>query len=427
MTEKTIAQQIGEAFEAYKAEHTRQIEEVKKGVNDPQREEKLAKISARLDELQAQSDELAKKANRPSAGEEKAAQDAQAETKSFNDYRRSFATGPVADVSADEYTAYKNAFWNLARKGSVDRLSDVERKALQAGVDSDGGYLLPTPTVGRTVSRIWELSPIRQIANVQTISTAALEGVLDNDEASYGWVSETGARTETNTPTVGKYRLEAHEMYASPKATQTLLDDAAVDVESWLAGKVADKFARVEGAAFINGTGVGQPRGFATYTTAATADASRTWGQLEHVVTGANGDFHTTTADPLFSLIAAFKSGYLQGASWVTTREVIAKIRKFKTSTTNEYLWQPGLQLGQPSTLLGYPIVIAQDMPALSTNSLSMALGNFKEGYTIVDRQGIRTLRDPYTSKPYVIFYSTKRVGGGVVNFEAIKFIKFAA
>lgn len=425
-TEKTVAEQIAAAFEEFKTEHRRQLEEVKKGINDPLQEQKLKAITDRLDQLQAQKDEIEKKLNRPSLADDKAAADVVVETKSFNDYRRSFATGQVADISADQYKDYKSAFWKVARKGNAEMLSDVERKALQAGVDSDGGYLLPTPTVGRIVSRIFEMSPIRAIANVMTISTAALEGILDNDEASYGWVTETGTRSETNTPTVGKYRVEAHEMYAAPKATQTVLDDAAVDVEGWLAGKQADKFARVEAAAFINGTGVGQPRGFATYTTAATADATRTWGQLEHVVTGASADFHTTTADPLFTLIAAFKSGYLQGASWVTTREVIAKIRKFKTTTTNEYLWQPGLQLGQPSTLLGYPIVIAQDMPALASGSLSMALGNFKEGYQIVDRQGIRTLRDPYTSKPYVIFYSTKRVGGAVLNFEAIKFIKFS-
>jgi HK97 family phage major capsid protein len=423
---KSVADQIAAAFEEFKAEHKRQIEEVKKGINDPQREEKLQKINTRLDELQAQKDEIEKKLNRPNQGDQKAASDLAAETKSFNDYRKSFATGHVADISTEQYDGYKAAFWELARKGSVERLSDTERKALQAGVDSDGGYLLPTPTVGRVVSKVYELSPIRQIASVQNISTSALEGIIDNDEASYGWVSETGARTETNTPTVGKYRIEAFEMYAAPKATQTLLDDAAVDVEAWLAGKQADKFARVEGSAFINGTGVGQPRGFATYTTAATGDATRAWGTIEHVVTGANGAFHTTQADPLFSLIQAFKTAYLQGASWVTTREIIAAIRKFKTSTTNEYIWQPGLQMGQPSTLLGYPVVIAQDMPVLATNSLSMALGNFKEAYQIVDRQGIRTLRDPFTSKPYVIFYSTRRVGGAVVNFEAMKFIKFS-
>lgn len=433
---KEAIEGIGKRFEEFKTENNKLIA---KGVSDALAEAKLSNLSQDIDDLTGKKEDIEKrikaeadlredlerKVNKLSVSGKDGAPDLSVETKGFNDSRKSFATGQIADITVEQYLEYKAAYWQLMRKGSVDRLGDSERKALQAGVDSDGGYLLPTPTVGRVVSRVWELSPIRQIAAVQNISTAALEGVIDNDEASYGWVSETGTRSETNTPAVGKYRVEAFEMYATPKATQTLLDDAAVDVEAWLAGKQADKFARVEGAAFINGTGAGQPRGFATYTTAATADATRTWGQLEHVVTGASADFHTTTADPLFTLIAAFKSAYLQGANWVTTREVIAKIRKFKTSTTNEYLWQPGLQMGQPSTLLGYPIVIAQDMPALAANSLSMALGNFKEGYQIVDRQGIRTLRDPYTSKPYVIFYSTRRVGGAVLNFEAIKFIKF--
>lgn len=436
---KDTIDQLGRRFEEFKAANEAQIKE---GIRDAVREAKLDKLNEAITELSAKKDEFEKrlkderenreeverKLNRLRLNGKDPESDPVAETKSFNDYRRSFATGPVSDISVEEYSAYKSAFWQLVRKGNVERLSDSERKAMQAGVDSDGGYLLPAPSVGRIVTRRFDLSPIRQIANVQPISTQALEGIADTGEASYGWVAEAGTRSDTDTPTVQKYRIEAHEMYAAPKATQTLLDDAAVDVEAWLAGKVADKFARVEGAAFVTGTGVGQPRGFTTYTTAATADTSRTWGQLEHVNTGANGAFHTTQADPLFDLIAAFKPAYLQRANWVTTRAVIAAIRKFKTSTTSEYIWQPGLQMGQPERLLGYPVVIAQDMPAhTTTGALGMALGDFREGYTIVDRQGIRTLRDPYTSKPYVIFYSTARVGGGVVDFDAIKFIRFSA
>jgi HK97 family phage major capsid protein len=425
---KKIIEDQGRAWEEFKTEHTRQLSEVKKGVNDPDRESRLVKISARLDELQEQKDRIEKILNRPNLGDDKSTADLDLEVKGFNAYRKSFSPNgqSVADLSTEQYVAYKNAFWKFFRKGNMDMLDDAERKAMVAGSDADGGYLLPTPTVGRIVARVFELSPIRQIASVQTISTDAMEGMYDNDESSYGWVGETGARTTTTTPQVGKYRIECAEMYADPKATQKLIDDAAVDVEAWLAGKVADKFARVEGAAFINGTGVGQPRGFATYTTAATGDATRTWGQLEHVKSGANGDFAASNpADKLFDLIQAFKTAYLQNANWVTTREVIAKVRKFKEATTNAYMWQPGLARGTPDQLLGYPITIAQDMPALGTASLSMALGNFKEGYQIVDRIGIRTLRDPYTDKPYVHFYSTKRVGGGVLNFEAIKFISF--
>ena len=195
---------------------------------------------------------------------------------------------------------------------------------LRYAVTYTGGYLLPPAVTGRIVSKTFELSPIRQIVTVQPISVNALEGINDLDESSYGWVSEVGSRADTTTPTVGKYRIEAAEMYAAPKATQTLIDDSAVDIEMWLAMKVADKFARVEGAAFINGTGVGQPRGFATYTTAATADASRAWGTLEHVATSNSADFPSSNpGDTLFDLIAKFKSVYLQRAQWVTRREVI--------------------------------------------------------------------------------------------------------
>jgi len=216
-------------------------------------------------------------------------------------------------------------------------------------------------------------------------------------------------------------------MYAQPKVTQKLIDDAATDVEAWLAGKVADKFARVEGAAFWTGDGVGKPRGLAAYTTAATADGSRAWGTFEHVITGANGDFHTTKADPLQDLLGAFKDQYLQNASFAMRREVRTKIRKLKEATSDRYLWEPSLQAGQPDRLLGYPTRIDQYIPAITTGSLSLAFGDFREAYTIVDRIGVRTLRDPYTAKPYIRFYSTKRTGGGAINFEAVKFLKFSA
>lgn len=424
-----VIEDQGRIWEEFKAENERQITELKKGVRDPLTEEKLKKLSDQIDTLQEQKDRIEKLLSRPVMGNKDDKVDIEAETKSFNNYRKSFANTPglVSELSVEDYVAYKSAYWNMVRKGNPNALAANEQKALVAGSDSDGGYLMPTPTVGRVVQRVFELSPIRAIAGAITISADALEGIFDNDEASDGWVGETGARTETNTPVVGKYRVEAMEQYAAPKATQKLLDDAAVDIEAWLVGKVANRFARREAVAFISGTGVGQPRGFTTYTTAATADATRTWGTLEHVKSGLNGDFAASSpADCLFDLIQAFKTAHLQNANWVTLRTVIAKIRKLKEATTNAYMWQPGLQRGQPPELLGYPVVIAQDMPALATDSLSLALGDFREGYQIVDRVGIRTLRDPFTNKPYVIFYSTRRVGGAVLNFDAIKFIKFS-
>ena len=393
--------------------------------------ETLSKACDKFDEIKDAVEELQKKANRPQTdGEIKAAADLETEVKQFNimlraDFQSKGKPAP-AEVDAKGYTEYKSAFFKVMTGTPLDNLSSDERKAMSAGSDPDGGYLLPPSTVGRMVSKLYEQSTMRQLANVQTISTDKLEGIVDNNEADAGWVSELGTRPDTTTPQVGKYEIQAHEMYAMPKASQKILDDAAVNVESWLAGKVADKFARVEGAGFTTGTGVGQPRGLFSYTTAATGDDSRSWGQFEHVVTGANGAFHTTKADPLQDLLGAFKDQYLQRATWLMRREVRTAIRKMKEATSDRYLWEPSLQMGQPDRLLGYPARVDQYVPAIATGSLSLAFGDIAEAYTIVDRMGIRTLRDPFTAKPYVVFYSTKRTGGGAVNFEAVKFLKFS-
>ena len=393
--------------------------------------ETLSKACDQFDEIKTAVEDLQKKANRPQTdGEMKAAADLDTEVKQFNlmlraDFQAKGRAAP-ADVDAKAYTEYKNAFFKVMIGTPLDNLSSDERKAMSAGLDPDGGYLLPPSTVGRMVSKLYEQSTMRQLATVQTISTDKLEGIVDNNEADAGWVSELGTRSDTTTPQVGKYEIQAHEMYAMPKASQKILDDAAVNVESWLAGKVADKFARVEGAGFTTGTGVGQPRGLFAYTTAATGDDSRSWGQFEHVVTGANGAFHTTKADPLQDLLGAFKDQYLQRATWLMRREVRTAIRKMKEATSDRYLWEPSLQMGQPDRLLGYPARVDQYVPAIATGSLSLAFGDIAEAYTIVDRMGIRTLRDPFTAKPYVVYYSTKRTGGGAVNFEAVKFLKFS-
>lgn len=432
---KQIIEDQGKAFEAFKKTNDELLKAKAEGKAVGDLETKLAAIEKDLDklsELKDMIDEIQKKANRPqNDADVKDARELAAEVKDFNitlraEYQLKGKPFP-GELSSEAYTQYKSAFLKVAVGATLEQLTADERKALNAGSDPDGGYLLPHATAGRTLSRIYEQSTMRQLAEVQTISTNDIEGLLDNDEASAGWVSELGARTETNTPAVGKWRIEAHEMYAMPRASQRILDDAATDVEAWLAGKIADKFARVEGAAFWNGTGVGQPRGLAAYPTAATGDDTRAWGTFEHVKTGAAGAFHTTKADPLQDLIGAFKDQYLQNASFAMRREVRTLIRKMKEATSDRYLWEPSLQAGQPDRLLGYPVRIDQFMPALATDSLSLALGDFKQAYMIVDRLGIRTLRDPYTAKPWVLFYSTKRTGGGAQNTEAVKFLKFSS
>lgn len=431
---KNILDKQGEAFEQFKKANDELIKAKADGKSVSDIEQKLAKINEDLDkfaEIKEQFEQVQLKLARPGFnGDPKDAEAKAAELKTFNanlraEYQAKGRAFP-GEFDQDGYAAYKSGFFKLAAGVQMDSLTSDERKAMSAGSDPDGGYMLPASTQGRMVTKLYEQSIMRQIADVVTISTDKIEGIVDDDEQDAGWVSELGTRSDSGTPQVRKYEIAAHEMYAMPKISQKLIDDASTDVEGWLAGKVADKFARVEGTAFWQGTGTGQPRGLASYTTAATADGSRAWGQFEHVVSGANGAFHTTQFDPLHDIQGAMKDHFLPNAQWVMRREVRTAARKLKESTTNRYLWEPGMQVGSPERLNGYPVRVDQYMPALATGSLSLAFGDFRQAYTIVDRLGVRTLRDPYTAKPYVVFYSTKRTGGGAMNFEAVKFLKFS-
>lgn len=393
---------LGRAYEEFKSVNERRITELERhGRADPVTVDRLDKVETAVAGLSETLERQTLTQRRPPASAE---------------------GRPLKPAEIE----HKQAFLGFLRKGIDVGLPEMERKALSIGSDPDGGYLVPADMSGRIVARVFDTSPIRAIANVIVISTEVLEGLRDTDEAGAGWVAETGARAETTTPQLGKWRVPVHEMYAEPRATQSLLDDSAVDVEAWIESKIAERFTRLESTAFVTGDGVNKPRGFTTLPTAATADGTRPWGTLEHLVTGVNGDFAASNpADKLFDVVQAFKPQYLAGAVWVTRRTVLAKIRKFRDGQ-GQYLWQPGLQQGHPSTLLGYPVVLAEDMPALGAGSLSLALGNFREAYQIVDRIGIRVLRDPYTAKPYVKFYTTRRVGGDVVQSEAIKLLKFS-
>lgn len=378
-------------------EYDKLIEEKAKGVVDPIRADVLKKLEDRYDELAAK---MAKPASQ----------------------------------SEDEVKADKDRIAHLygefMRKGEAFRMpADAPEafKSIIANSDPQGGYLMPDPTVGRIVSKVYETSPMRQLATVQVLNGDVLEGLIDNDEADSGWVSEQGTRTETGTPELGKYRIDAHEQYAKARISQKALDDMA-NVEGWLVGKVSSKFARAENSAYITGDGKGKPRGITQYATAATSDATRAWGTVEHLVTAVNGDFPATNpGDLLIDVIYSLKDAYRAGARWLAPKSVYRKVRKFKVSADAPYLWEPAFGAAQPARILGYPIVEAEDMPALATDSLSMAFGNFSEAYTIVDRLGMRMIRDIYSAKPMVEFYAVKRTGGGIVNFEALKFVKFGS
>lgn len=346
--------------------------------------------------------------------------------------RLKYAAGPgaVGEDLSPEQREYKRALLQYVRKGHVAGLDDLHLKAMSVGSDPDGGYLVTPDTSGRIVRRIYETSPIRQYASAQTISTDRLEGLRDVDEASGAWVSEAGTRSTSNTPSLGRWEIPVHEVYAMPAATQKLLDDSAIDVEAWLAGKVADKLARLSNTAFVTGTGVGKPRGFASYTTAATADDSRSWGVPEHVASGSSGSWGT---DPngiqkLIDVVAALNPQYLGNAAWYMNRTTLGSLRKLTdASSAGKFVFIPSFQAGQPDLLFGYPVRILADMATYSTASaLAVAFGDMKAAYQIVDRVGLRVLRDPFSSKPYVLFYTTARVGGDVVDFNAIKFLKFA-
>jgi HK97 family phage major capsid protein len=433
-----VIDQLGRAFEEFKSKNETEIKEIKAGIKAAPAD--MGKVEEALTKLHAAKDAMELKL----AGEVKARQQLEAlltrpglghnggpaldeAEKQFKSFHAMLKAGTSLDAQA--YADYRKSFGPMLRKAEK-AISAEEHKALSIGVDPDGGYIVPPDISGRIVTRIFETSPMRSVASVQVIGTDALEGLRDTDEmASGGWVAETANRPETNTAQFAKWRIPVFELFAQPAATQSLLDDNNVDVEGWLAMKVADRLTRVENTAFITGDGVNKPRGIAAYPTAATHDATRPWGTFEHVNTGANGAFLTTAvqADCLFDLIGAFKDAYLANAGWMTRREAITAVRKMKEATTNAYIWQPGLERGRPQQLLGFPVTIAQDMPALGTGSLSMAFGDFREAYQIVDRAGFRTLRDPYTAKPYVRFYTTRRVGGGALQFEAVKFIRFSA
>jgi HK97 family phage major capsid protein len=302
----------------------------------------------------------------------------------------------------------------------------LETKAIGNSSDAIGGYAVPEE-IDRAIDRtLPAISPIRSIANVVKVGSAGYRKLIATGGTPSGWVAYEAARPETNTPSFTEVVPAAGELYANPAASQQMLDDAMFDVEKWLAHEIATEFARAEGFAFVKGTGTNQPLGFLSSPSAATVDSARPMGTLQFLGTGTAGAFPgSNPADKLIDLVQTLRSPYRQGAAFVMNSATAAAIRKFKTAD-GQFLFQPSLTAGQPATLLGYPLIEAEDMPDIAAGSLSIAFGNFKAGYVIAERNATTILRDPYTHKPYVHFYATKRVGGQVVNSEAIKLLKFA-
>jgi len=329
------------------------------------------------------------------------------------------------NYDAEAYIAYKNAFTDMLHFGDEAKrgVTPEEIKALSVGIDTDGGYVVPPEMSSRIIKRIYEMDPIRQLANVENISSDALEMGSDWDEFSAGWVNETGNRTESDTAKLGKEKIFVHEMFAKPKATQQLLEDASVNIENWIAEKVAKRFARIEGASFVTGDGNEKPTGFLTYdnwTTAGTLEK----GKVEQINMGAAA---ALTADGFVNVKYSMLEDYLERGTWLMNRSTVADAMLLKDGAGN-YIWKPSMLAADPSsTILGAPVRMATTMPAIAAGALSVAYADWREAYTIVDRIGISVLRDPYTDKPHVQFYTRKRVGGKVVNWQAIKLGVIAA
>ena len=317
------------------------------------------------------------------------------------------------------------AFMSYLRTG---RETELQQKSMSTTVDPDGGYLV-LPQIETEISKYLRArSPMRRLSRVVPVGSNEYKLPVAVGSPGYGWVGETAARTETTTPGLILVTIPTRELYAMPKLTQVLLDDNDFDLENWLIQEIGEAFGDGESAAFINGDGVLKPRGLFTYATDIAGDASRSVDKFQHVLTGANGGLNgTDPVDALISLVYAVKPQYRANASWLVSPELLETVRKVKNPTTDEYIWQESAQAGQPATLLGYPVEEDENIPAIANGSLSAAFGDFSRVYTITDRN-TAMLRDPYTAKPYVQFYTTKRVGGAAGrDFRAVKFLKFSA
>ncbi|MCT8001260.1 phage major capsid protein [Sphingomonas sanguinis] len=313
------------------------------------------------------------------------------------------------------------AFDGYVRSGTT-----VELKAFTGTTGDSGGFAVPREIDAAIASVLKSISPIRGIANVVSVGSAGYRKLVTTGGTPSGWASETAARPETATPSFVELAPPMGELYANPSASQAMLDDAAFDVEGWLAGEIATEFARAEGQAFVTGSGVNRPKGFLTNLSSAARDGARPFGTLQYLATGASASFGPAPDERLIELVQSLRAPYRQGACFVMNAATSARIRKLKT-TDGQFLWAPGLAAGQPATLLGYPVVEAEDMPDVAADACAIAFGNFQAGYLITERPETAILRDPYSNKPFVTFYATRRVGGCVSDSEAIKLMKFSA
>lgn len=341
--------------------------------------------------------------------------------------RKSYAAGrPALSTHADQGAPHQKAFADYLRSGDDSGLRGLvlEGKALSTAVSADGGFLINPQMDDRIRGVLRSTASVRSVANVVNVESSSFDVVIDRTDLGTGWATELVNFAETATPVIERISIRIHELAAMPRASQRLLDDVAFDVEGWLAERIANRFARAEAQAFIAGDGVDKPKGFLSYTKI--ANASWAWGQLGYVPTGAAADFATTNAsDAIVDLVYSLGAQYRANATFVMNSKTAGAVRKMKDAD-GRFMWSDGLQLGEPSRLMGYPVLVAEDMPDIAANAYAIAFGDFHAGYTVAERPDLRVLRDPFSVKPHVLFYASKRVGGDVTDFNAIKLLKFA-
>jgi HK97 family phage major capsid protein len=399
-----ILVELQKTFEDFKAERDKELADIKAGMADVVQTEKVDRINAELTKLTKEID-------------------------SVNAAMAALKIGGAGNDHDPDKAEHAQAFDRFFRKGVDAGLADLEVKAkLTTQSDPDGSYLVPEETEAGIDRVLGTVSTIRSLSRVINISTDTYKKLVNMGGATSGWVGEEDARTGTATPTLREIAINTGELYAMPASTQKSLDDSRIDVAAWLADEVSIEFAEKEGAAFASGDGINKPRGILSYDMV--ANTSYAWGKIGFVVSGKADGFLAPTAsanpaDALIDLYYALKSGYRNGAAWLMSDAVMATVRKFKDAQ-GAYIWNPPSGTAEVGTILGKPVHTDDNMPAVASNAFPVAFGNFQRAYLIVDRVGIRVLRDPYSSKPNVLFYTTKRVGGGMVNFEAMKTLKIS-
>lgn len=402
---KAILNELKTTFEAFKDEQTQALADLKKGQSDVVRTEKVDKINAEIEKLCKELDGI-------------------------NAAMAAMKIGGAGKAEDPDVVTHAHAFNQFFRKGTEpENMRALEVKAkLTTDSDPDGAYLVPEQTEATIDRVLGTVSTIRSISRVMSVGVPTYKKLVSMGGATSGWVGEREARPETSTPTLREIAINAHELYANPLATQTALDDARLDIAAWLGDEVSIEFAEQEGEAFWGGNGVHKPHGINAYTKV--ANASYAWGKTGFVVSGAANGFVAPTAsvspaDAFIDLYYALKAGYRNGACWLMSDATMGAVRKFKDAD-GANIWAPPSAVGEQATILGKPVYNDDNCDAVAAGNFPVAFGNFQRGYLIIDRAGIRVLRDPYTSKPNVQFYTTKRVGGGIVNFEAIKLLKIS-